>query len=91
MTLQEIMALSTKEKKNYEEFFEYEKLLMDTEDDLIRDLEYYSKRLKSLGEAKSAFAVGIFTVYKAHLNSIQRLIDIIDNLRSYDFNSKKTF
>ena len=89
MKIQDIMSLSEDEKKDYEEFFEYEKLLMDTEDDLIRDLEYYSKRLKSLGDAKSAFAVGIFTVYKAHLNSIQRLIDIIENLRNYEIDSKK--
>lgn len=87
MKLHDILTLSEEEKRHFDDFFEYEKLLMDTEDDLIRDLEYYSKRLKSLGEAKSAFAVGILTVYKAHLNSIQRLIDIIDNLRSHEIDS----
>lgn len=75
------MDIPEEQKDNYWEFFMYERVLVDTEEDLIRDYEYYNKRLKSLGTAKTPLDISIQTVYNAHLKSIKRLLDVMDNLK----------
>ena len=62
--------------------FRYEQILEDTEDDLLKDLEYYNKKLKLLGEPESTLDDGIVTVYKAHIMSINRLLNVINNIKS---------
>lgn len=84
MNLQKLMELSEEQKTNYWEFFMYEKVLMDTEEDLLRDFEYYSKRLNSLGPVRTSLDMSIQTVYQSHLKSIKRLLQIMDNLKDYD-------
>ncbi len=82
MDINELLAMSNNNKQLLWDSFRYEKILEDTEEDLIKDLEYYNKKLKLLGEPESSIDVGIATVYKSHVKSINRLLGVIDNIKT---------
>jgi len=82
MDINELISLSKNNKELLWDTFKYEQILEDTEEDLIKDLEYYNKKLKLLGEPKTSLDTGIASVYKAHVKSINRLLNVINNIKT---------
>ena len=82
MDINELINLSKSNKNLLWDTFRYEQILEDTEDDLMKDLEYYSKKLKLLGTPENSLDIGIVTVYKAHIKSINRLLGVINKIKS---------
>lgn len=82
MDINELISLSKNNKELLWDTFKYEQILEDTEDDLLKDLEYYNKKLKLLGEPITSLDIGINSVYKAHVKSINRLLNVINNIKT---------
>lgn len=82
MELENLLNLSKNNQQLLWDSFRYEQILEDTEEDLLKDLEYYNKKLKLLGEPESAMEEGIATVYKSHIKSINRLLNVIGNIKT---------
>lgn len=69
--------------------FRYEQILEETEEDLLKDLEYYNKKLKLLGSAETTLDISIVTVYKAHIKSIKRLLNVINKIKSHGLDGSR--
>jgi hypothetical protein len=69
--------------------FRYEQILEETEEDLLKDLEYYNKKLKLLGSAGTTLDISIATVYKAHIKSIKRLLDVINKIKKHGLDGSR--
>ncbi|MCG8324837.1 MAG: hypothetical protein MI673_04915 [Thiotrichales bacterium] len=82
MDINDLVNLSRNNRALLWDAFRYEQILEDTEDDLLKDLEYYHKKLKLLDEANSPLDMGVVSVYKAHINSLNRLLGVIDNIKT---------
>ena len=89
MEIHELINLSKNNKELLWDTFRYEQILEDTEDDLLKDLEYYNKKLKLLDKPESSLDIGIVSVYKAHIKSINRLLNVINNIKSSSHDSNK--
>jgi len=71
------------------ETFRYEQILEETGEDLLKDLEYYNKKLKLLGSAETTLDISIVTVYKAHIKSIKRLLNVINKIKSHGLDGSR--
>ena len=78
MNAKEIMDITGANKIDNWEYFAHETALTNIEEDLQRDFEYYNKRLKSIYQSDNALDQKLTIVYQAHLDSIQRLLNMLN-------------
>lgn len=83
MDINDLIKLSGNNQDLLWDTFRYEQILEETEEDLLKDLEYYNKKLKLLGSAETTLDISITTVYKAHIKSIKRLLNVINKIKNY--------
>jgi hypothetical protein len=78
----ELLKIDREEKALLWEVFHYEKMLDDSEEILLSDLNHYEERIRSIGGAKTAIEIGLLTIYMKHIKNIRTLLLNLQNNRN---------
>jgi len=82
MSVTEMLEIDSTEKALLWEIFHYEKMLDDNEEMLLSDLNYYEKRIRSIGNAKTPIDIGLLTIYMKHIKNVRTLLLNLQNNRN---------
>ena len=82
MSVTELLKIYSTEKALLWEIFHYEKMLDDNEEMLLSDLNYYEKRIRSIGNAKTPIDIGLLTIYMKHIKNVRTLLLNLQNNRN---------
>ena len=82
MFVTELLEINDSEKALLWEIFRYEKMLDDNEEMLLSDLNYYEKRIRSIGNAKTPIDIGLLTIYMKHIKNVRTLLLNLQNNRN---------
>jgi hypothetical protein len=77
----ELLKIDQKEKALLWEIFLYEKMLDDNEEMLLRDLDCYEERIRTIGNAQTPIEIGLLTIYLKHVKNIRSLLLSLQNNR----------